>query len=157
MMWYGQYPIFIPRNDERYLWSAPYVNEVSIVHMRDIIKSNSECYENWLSLYNVTCALVGESDSINLLNLEIALHEVFGDSDKYLDLVVTESGLEALRDELGKPEYQQRILGQAVVSGTPGVVLPRYPLVFSLWDSAMCQILTCSRGFAGTKLGLAQV
>ena len=130
MMWYGQYPIFIPRNDEKYLWIVPHINEVSIVYMRDIVKSNSKCYENWQLLYNVTCALIGESDSINLLNLETALHKVFGDSDKYLDFVATENGLKALKEELSKPEYQQMILGQAVVSETLMAVLPRYPIVF---------------------------
>jgi hypothetical protein len=130
LMWYGQYPVFIPRNDEQYLWSVTHIDEASIVHMRDIIKSNPQCYEDWLLLYNVTSALIGESDSINLLNLETALHKVFGDSDKYLDFIATEDGLAALKEELSKPEYQQMILGQALVSEELGVVLPRYPLVF---------------------------
>lgn len=130
LMWYGQFPVFIPRNDEQYVWSVPYINEASIVHMRDIIRSSPQCYENWLLLYNVTSALVGESDSINLLSLETALHKVFGDSDKYLDKVATEDGLATLKEELSKPEYQQMILGQALVSQMMWVVLPRYPLVF---------------------------
>jgi len=130
LMWYGQYPIFIPRNDEHYVWHVPRIDDAAMVHMRDIIKSNPLYYETWLLLYNVTSALVGESDSITLLSLETALHKLFGDSDKYLDYVTAEGGLAVLREELSKPEYEQMILGQALVSAMPGVVLPRYPIIF---------------------------
>jgi hypothetical protein len=130
LMWYGQYPIYVPRNDEHYVWDVPHIDEAAIVHMRDIIRSSSKYYNDWLTLYNVTSALIGESDSINLLSLEVALHKVFGDSDKYLDYVATESGLSALKQELSKPEYEQRILSQALVSETLLAVLPRYPIVF---------------------------
>jgi hypothetical protein len=130
LMWYGQYPIYVPRNDEHYSWHVPHIDDAAIVHIRDIIRSNSKYYSDWLMLYNVTSALIGESDSISLLNLEVALHKVFGDSDKYLDYITTESGLSALKQELSKPEYEQRILSQALVSETPFAVLPDYPIVF---------------------------
>jgi hypothetical protein len=73
--------------------------------------------------------LIGESDSINLLSLETALHNVFGDSAKYLDLVTAADGLGKLREELSKPEYGQKILSQALLAATD-VPLPRYPIVF---------------------------
>jgi hypothetical protein len=130
LMWYGQYPIYVPRIDEQYAWDVVHIDEAAIVHIRDIIRSNSKYYNDWQLLYNVTSALIGESDSINLLNLETALHRVFGDSEKYLDYVSTGSGLSALKQELSKPEYDQRILSQALVSETPFAVLPRYPIVF---------------------------
>jgi hypothetical protein len=130
MMWYGQYPIYVPRNDEHYSWNTVHIDEAAIVHIRDIIISNSEFYRDWQLLYNVTSALIGESDSINLLNLDVALHRVFGNSDKYLDYVSTGSGLWALKQELSRPEYEQRILSQALVSGSYLAVLPRYPIVF---------------------------
>ena len=130
MMWYGQYPIYVPRNDEHYSWNAVHIDEAAIVHIRDIITSNPEYYHDWQLLYNVTSALIGESDSINLQNLDVALHRVFGNSDKYLDYVATGSGLSALRQELSKPEYEQRILSQALVSESYLAVLPRYPIVF---------------------------
>ena len=126
LMWYGRYPIFIPRNDEQYEWFVRHMDEAAMVYMSDILKSNPQCYEKWMLLYNVTSALVGESDAINLLNLEVALHKVFGPADRYLDHVAT-GGLTALREELSKPEYQQQILSQALVAGG---VLPRYPIVF---------------------------
>jgi len=129
LMWYGRYPIFVPRNDEHYEWSARHIDEAAMVYMRDILKSNPQYYENWLLLYNVTSALVGESDSINLLNLEAALHNAFGDAATYLDYVAAEGGLTALREELSKPEYAQQILSQALVSQIVGAVLPRYPTV----------------------------
>jgi hypothetical protein len=130
LMWYGQYPIFIPRNDEHYEWSVSHMDEAAMVYMRDILKSNPQQYENWLLLYNVTSALVGESDSINPLNLEVALHNIFGDAATYLDYVAAEGGLTALREELNKPEYAQQILSQALISQTVGAVLPRYPTVY---------------------------
>jgi len=130
LMWYGRYPIFVPRNDEHYEWSASHIDEAAMVYMRDILKSNPQYYENWLLLYNVTSALVGESDSINLLNLEAALHNAFGDAATYLDYVAAEGGLTALREELSKPEYAQQILSQALVSQIVGAVLPRYPIVY---------------------------
>ncbi len=147
LMWYGQYPIYVPRNDEHYAWNVVHIDEAAIVHIRDIIRSSSKYYNDWQLLYNVTSALIGESDSINLLNLEVALHKVFGNSDKYLDHVATESGLSALKQELSKPEYEQRILSQALVSETPFAVLPRYPIVFQFMgqrfvpDSYMFQML----------------
>jgi hypothetical protein len=147
MMWYGQFPVLVPRSDERYLWDAPHFDEATVVYIRDILRSNAQCFADWLHLYNVTSALIGESDSINLLTLETALHRVFGDSEQYLDLVVEGSGLKALKEELSKPEYDQRILSQALISGTPGAVLPRYPLVFQFMgqrfvpDSYMFQML----------------
>lgn len=130
LMWYGRYPIFVPRNDEHYEWSASHIDDAAMVYMRDILKSNPQYYENWLLLYNVTSALVGESDSINLLNLEVALHNAFGDAATYLDYVAAEGGLTALREELSKPEYAQQILSQALVSQIVGAVLPRYPTVY---------------------------
>lgn len=130
LMWYGQFPVFVPRNDEEYSWDAPHFNETAMVYIRDVIRSNAQCYADWLQLYNVTGALIGESDSISLLTLETALQKVFGNSNEYLNLVVEGDGLDALKEELGKPEYGQRILSQALISETPGAVLPRYPLVF---------------------------
>jgi hypothetical protein len=130
LMWYGRYPIFVPRNDERYEWNVHHVDEAAMVYMRDILKLNPEYYEKWLLLYNLTSALVGESDSINLLNLEVALHNGFGDATTYLDYVAAEGGLTTLREELSKPEYTQQILSQALVSQIVGAVLPRYPIVY---------------------------
>jgi hypothetical protein len=129
-MWYGQFPVFIPRNDENYAWSVPHFNETFTVHVRDVLKSSPEIYQNWMQLYNVTGGLVGESDSINPLNLEIALQRVFGNSDKYMDHVLTGDGLAQLREELSKPEYAQQILSQALLAGTPNDPLPNYPIVF---------------------------
>jgi hypothetical protein len=130
LMWYGQYPIFVPRNDEHYQWSAPHIDEAAMVYIRDTLKSNPQIYENWLLMYNVTSALVGESNSINLLNLEVALHNAFGEAPTYLDYVAEEGGLTVLREELSKPQYAQQILSQALISQTVGAVLPRYPLVY---------------------------
>lgn len=129
LMWYGNYPIFIPRNDEQYDWIVPHIDDAAIVYMRDILKSNPQYYDRWMMLYNVTSALVGESDSINPLSLETALRNVFGDTEQYLDFVAMEGGLENLREELGRYEYEQRILSQALLAGMP-VALPRYPTVF---------------------------
>jgi hypothetical protein len=146
LMWYGNYPVFVTRNDETYLWTLSHVDDTAIVYTRDILKSNPKYYDEWMLLYNVTSALVGESDSISPLSLENALHAVFGDAEQYLDLVTTSGGLAALRDELSKPEYQQRILSQALVAQMP-VALPRYPLVFQFMgqryvpDSYIFQVL----------------
>ena len=128
MMWYGQYPIFIPRNDERYIWTAPHFNETVAVYIRDILRKNVQYYEKWLLIYNITKILVGESDSISPLTLENALHKVFGDRDEYLDEVVNGNNLLRLREELSKPVYQQQILSQALVTQTSP--LQRYPLTF---------------------------
>jgi hypothetical protein len=146
LMWYGNYPIFIPRNDEQYEWFLRHIDDAAIVYIRDILKANPQYYEKWMLLYNVTSNLVGESDSINPLNLETALHVVFGDSERYLDLVAAEGGLAALREELSKPEYQQRILSQALIAQMLAP-LPRYPTVFQFMgqryvpDSFIFQIL----------------
>jgi hypothetical protein len=129
-MWYGQMPVFIPRNDENYLWFVPHFNETLMIHVRDVLKSNPTCYEKWMQLYNVTSALIGESDSISPLSLETALQKLFGNADSYLDYVVSGDGLTRLREELSKPEYEQRILSQALCSEMPGVQLPHYPLIF---------------------------
>lgn len=131
LMWYGRFPVFVPRSDEQYVWSEPHFDAPMMVYMRDILKSNSQTYNNWVDLYEVTGALVGESDSINLLNLETALHNVFGNKATYLDDVAAEGGLAALTEELGKPEYSQQILSQALVLQLIGVVLPRYPIVYN--------------------------
>jgi hypothetical protein len=101
-----------------------------MVQIRDVLKSNPAYYEKWLQLYNVTSALIGESDSINLINLEVALKNVFGNSDRYLDYIVIPEGLAALKEELARSEYEQKILSQALVSVAPGVWLPHYPIVF---------------------------
>ncbi len=129
LMWYGNYPVFVPRNDEHYDWSLSHIDDLAVVYMNDILRSDPEYYEKWMMLYNVTNALVGESDSINPLSIEQALRNVFGDSEKYLDFIVEEEGLRDLREELSRPEYQQRILSQALLSGML-VPLPRYPIVF---------------------------
>jgi hypothetical protein len=124
MMWYGNFPICIPRNDEEYVWLLSHVDGPAVVYMRDILKLDQNHFDEWITLYNVTSALVGESDSINPLTLEIALHNAFGDSDQYLNLVAKPDGLTAFRDEVGKPEYSQQILGQAIES------VGRYPVIF---------------------------
>jgi hypothetical protein len=112
MMWYGNFPIFVPRNDEIYIWSSSHIDDLSMVYMRDILKANPYCYNEWLKLYNVTSALVGESDSINPLSLETALHSVFGNANQYLNNASSPGGLTALQTELAKPEYEQRILSK---------------------------------------------
>jgi hypothetical protein len=146
LMWYGNYPIFVPRIDEQYTWFISHIDDPAAVYIRDVLKSNPTYYNEWLSLYNVTSALVGESDSINPLSLETALHKAFGDAPKYLDLVAAQGGLTALREELGEPEYQQRILSQALVAQMPKA-LPRYPTVFQFMgqryvpDSYIFQLL----------------
>ncbi len=129
LMWYGNYPIFVPRNDERYDWAVPHIDDLAIVYIRDILKANPKYHEKWMLLYNVTSALVGESDSINPLSLEIALQNAFGEAEEYLGIVATEGGLMNLREELSKPEHQQKILSQALLAIMP-VALPRYPTVF---------------------------
>ncbi|PVX24929.1 MAG: hypothetical protein CW716_09055, partial [Candidatus Bathyarchaeum sp.] len=126
LMWFGRCPVFVPRNDEHYDWIVMHFDDASMVYMRDILKANSTNYEKWNLLYDVTNALVGESDSINPLTLDTALQNAFGNSTYYFSHVAAEGGLMALREELGKPEYAQQILGQAVL--TYGV-LPRYPIV----------------------------
>lgn len=144
MMWYGNFPICVPRNDESYSWSLSHIDEAATVYARDILKQNPQYFNEWMILYNVTSTLIGESDSINPLCIETALHNVFGESSRYLDLVATPSGLAALRDELAKPEYAQKILGQALQAFNP---LERYPLVFQFMgqryipDSFMFQML----------------
>jgi hypothetical protein len=154
MMWYGQYPIYVPRNDEHYSWNAVHIDEAAIVHIRDIITSNPEYYHDWQLLYNVTGALIGESDSINLQNLDVALHNVFGDSDKYLDYITTGSGLSALRQELSKPEYEQRILSQALVSESYLAVLPRYPIVFQFMGQRFVPDSYVFQSLCWDKVGL---
>ena len=146
-MWYGNFPIFVHRNDDNYTWAKSHMDDATIVYMRDILKQNSDYFDQWMTLYNVTSVLVGESDSINLLNMETALHNVFGDSDQYLDLVAASGGLAALRTELAKPEYAQQILGQALCTLFDDSTLPRYPIVFQFMgqryvpDSFMFQML----------------
>lgn len=130
MMWYGQFPVFIPRNNESYEWLSPRIDDTAIVYIRDIMKHNQQEYRNWQLLYNVTDALIGKSDSVNLLSLETALHNVLGDHEEYLDLAMQGNVMNALREELSKPEYEQRILSQALISETPEAILPDYPLVF---------------------------
>ncbi len=100
-----------------------------MVYTRDILRSNPHIFAKWLQLYDVTSALVGESDSINLLNLEVALQRVFGIDAEYVDDVAATEGLAALRDELTQTLYEQRILSQALITGAL-VPLPRYPIVF---------------------------
>jgi hypothetical protein len=144
MMWYGNFPVCVPRNDEVYHWSMPHIDDAATVYARDILNQNPEYFNKWLTLYDVTSVLVGESDSINPVNIETALHNAFGDSDQYLDLVAASGGLEVFRDELDKPEYAQKILGQALQAWE---TLERYPLVFQFMgqryvpDSFMFQML----------------
>ncbi len=145
LMWYGNFPVFIPRSDETYSWSVSHIDDQASVYVRDIFKQDSRYFDEWMMVYNVTSALVGESDSINPLNLEVVLHKVFGDKSQYLDLVAATGGLAALRAELAKPAYEQQILGQALVAG--GNVPLRYPIVFQFMgqrnvpDSCMFQML----------------
>ena len=145
MMWYGNFPVFVPRSDETYNWRVSHIDDTAIVYARDILKQDQTYFDNWMTLYNVTSALVGESDSINPVSLEAALHNAFGDRDHYLDVVVSQNGLTALRAELAKPQYEQRILGQALVSGAE--VQIRFPIVFQFMgqryvpDSFMFQML----------------
>ena len=147
MMWYGNFPIFVHRIDDNYTWIESHIDEETLVYMRDILKQNSTQYYEWNRLYNVTSALVGESDSINLLNLETALHTVFGDQAEYLNLTATPEGLTELRNELAKPIYAQKILGQALCTLIDPAALPRYPIVFQFMgqryvpDSYMFQML----------------
>ena len=129
MMWYGQFPVFIPRNNETYSWSSPHIDDTAMVYIRDIMRRDQQEYQNWQLLYNVTEALIGKSDSINLLSLETALHNAFGDHQEYLDLATQGNAMNTLRQELSKPEYDQSILSQALTSQTPDQ-LPNYPLVF---------------------------
>jgi Protein of unknown function (DUF3160) len=146
LMWYGNMPIFVPRNDENYSWGVSHIDDPSMVYMRDIFKNSTSCYNEWMMVYNVTNVLVGESDSINPLFLETALHNAFGDKTQYLDSIATANGLTMLRAELAKPEYEQRILGQALLKYFD-VPLSRYPIVFQFMgqryvpDSYMFQML----------------
>jgi hypothetical protein len=146
-MWYGNYPIFVPRNDESYEWWVSHIDDAAIVYMRDLLKSDPQYYGDWVLMYNVTSALIGESDSINLLTLETALHNVFGNAGQCWDLVAAEGGLAKLRQELSKPEYHQEILSQALLTDVPEP-LPRYPTVFQFMgqryipDSYIFQMLT---------------
>lgn len=146
LMWYGNLPIFVPRNDETYFWGVSHIDDPSSVYMRDIFKQSPSYFDEWMTVYNVTNVLVGESDSINPLFLETALHKVFGDKSQYLDSVATSGGLAGLRAELGKPEYEQKILGQALLQYAD-VPLSRYPIVFQFMgqryvpDSYMFQML----------------
>jgi hypothetical protein len=147
MMWYGNFPICVPRNDETYTWCVSHIDAPAVVYTRDILKQNPLFFDEWITLYNVTSALVGESDSINPLFLETALHKVFGDRDQYLDVVAASGGLTALRTELSKPEYAQQILGQALGKIWDDSQLPRYPIIFQFMgqryvpDSFMFQML----------------
>ncbi len=146
MMWYGNFPVFIPRADETYALGLSHIDAAAIVYARDILKQNSLYFEQWIKLYSVTSALVGESDSINPLSLEVALHNVFGERAQYIDVVATPSGLAELSVELSKPEYEQKILGQALLSSNPDDEI-RYPIVFQFMgqryvpDSFMFQML----------------
>jgi hypothetical protein len=146
MIWFGNFPIFVPRSDDNYTWVASHIDDVAMVYARDVLKQTPVYFDEWMTVYNVTSALVGESDSVNPLSLETALHEVFGDSDQYFDLMAA-GGLENLRAELAKPEYAQRILGQALVTLIDPSALPRYPIVFQFMgqryvpDSFMFQML----------------
>lgn len=155
LMWYGRSPMFVPRNDESYAWIVPHFDYPTMVYIRDILKLNQEYYDEWNLLYEVTSALVGESDSINLINLETALHNAFGEHTTYFYYVNAEGGLTALREELAKPDYGQQILSQAVA--TYGV-LPRYPIVYQFMgqryvpDSYMFQQL-CWDKVGGDSFG----
>jgi hypothetical protein len=146
MMWYGNFPVFIPRTEENYVWGKSHIDTATIVYARDILKQNSLYFNKWMTLYNVTNALVGESDSINPLSLEVALHNVFGERAQYIEVVATPSGLAELSVELAKPEYEQRILGQALISNNLDDEV-RYPIVFQFMgqryvpDSFMFQML----------------
>ena len=145
LMWYGNFPICVPRSDETYSWFVSHIDDPAIVYVRDILKQNPLYFDEWMTVYNVTSVLVGESDSVNPLGLETALHNAFGDRDQYIDAVAASGGLTALRAELSKPEYAQQILGQAVTSGTGAKM--RYPIVFQFMgqryvpDSFMFQML----------------
>ena len=116
MIWYGFYPIFIPNPNVTYAWlpDARHIDDLSSVYIRDVIRSNQEYFTLWSSIYNVTSTFVGESDSVNFLNLEKALQNVFGTKEEYLQYAGTPEGLISLREELSKPEYQQQILGQGM-------------------------------------------
>ncbi len=147
LMWYGFNPIFIPRIDETYTWFVSHFDPAAFVYMRDILIPSQEHFDEWSTLYNVTSAFVGESDSINPLNLETALHKVFGgDAVSYLPLASTPNGSTLLNEELSQPEYAQKILSQALIAQM-NAPLPRYPLVFQLMgqryvpDSFMFQML----------------
>lgn len=141
MMWYSNFPVCIPRQDERYIWSLSHVDCGGTVYARDIFKQNPAFFDQWTMVYNVTGVLVGESDSVGPLSLEVALRNTFGERAEYLDAVTAPGGLDALSAELSKPEYSQKILGQGVEA------VGRYPLVYQFMgqryvpDSFMFQML----------------
>jgi hypothetical protein len=141
MMWYGNFPVCIPREDEEYGWSLSHVDCGGAVYARDILKANPSYFDKWTMIYKVTGVLVGESDSVGPLSLETALENTFGERTEYLDLVTAPGGLTALSTELSKPEYNQKILGQAIED------VGRYPIVFQFMgqryvpDSFMFQML----------------
>ena len=146
MMWYGNFPVFVPRTDEICSWGLSHIDTAAIIYARDILKQNPLYFDQWMTLYNVTGTLVGQSDSINPLSLETALHNVFGEKDQYIDAVAAPNGLANLTVELSKPEYEQKILGQALAKNNPSAQI-RYPIVFQFMgqryvpDSFMFQML----------------
>jgi len=146
MMWYGTFPVFVPRTDEICSWGLSHIDTAAIIYARDILKQNPLYFDQWMTLYNVTGTLVGQSDSINPLSLETALHNVFGEKDQYIDAVAAPNGLANLTVELSKPEYEQKILGQALAKNNPSAQI-RYPIVFQFMgqryvpDSFMFQML----------------
>jgi len=151
MMWYGNYPIFIPCINETYVWfqDVRHIDTLSVVYMRDLIRSDQKDFATWGLVYNVTSCFVGESDSINFWNLEKALSNVFGEQDKYLPLAVTPDGFYSLRAELSKPEYQQQILSQGCLKDvSQAYIQMTYPTIFQFMgqryvpDSYMFQHLT---------------
>ena len=146
MMWYGTFPVFVPRTDEICSWGLSHIDTAAIIYARDILKQDPLYFDQWMTLYNVTGTLVGQSDSINPLSLETALHNVFGEKDQYIDAVAAPNGLANLAVELSKPEYEQKILGQALAKNNPSAQI-RYPIVFQFMgqryvpDSFMFQML----------------
>jgi len=151
MIWYGFYPVFIPSSNVTYVWlsDARHIDDLSCVYIRDIIRSNQAYFTVWSSIYNVTSAFVGESDSVNFLSLERALQNVFGTKEEYLPYAGTPEGLIYLREELNKPEYQQQILAQGMRKWFERLRIPiEYPTVFQFMgqryipDSYVFQRLT---------------
>jgi len=59
MMWYGSFPVFVPRLDENYTWVLSHVDTAAIVYARDILKENPLYFDKWMTVYNVTGRLVG--------------------------------------------------------------------------------------------------
>ncbi len=149
MMWYGHYPIFIEGVNETYVWFYTHFDFPSCVYMRDLLRSDQTAFATWSSVYNVTNSFIGESDSINFLNLEKALKNVFGVADEYLPFIATLKGLNSLKVELSKPEYQQQILSQGYRKWFERASTPMsYPTVFQFMgqryvpDSYVFQWLT---------------